>query len=178
MLETLDLTPLLDNLDRPLAADAPAARAALADSKLTRLERRRDRDGRCLDRKGGGVCGWSASSRSSAASKPRAVRQALGGDATPHTVRINACPHVSAYAPSGAGKNTCLILPHLDTGIVVDLKDGENCKYAARRRGERLGQRQYLIDPYSTGFTRHDKLNPLDFPDPQAEQCSVETSVS
>jgi type IV secretion system protein VirD4 len=80
-------------------------------------------------------------------------------------VRLSQMGHISAYAPTGAGKGQGLIVPFLATHsgsiVTVDLK-GENTQLTAALRARRFGHRCVLLDPYRVATDQPDALNPLD----------------
>ncbi len=96
----------------------------------------------------------------------QAIRGVMDTAPRRETVRVNNTPHVSVYMPTGAGKGQSLILPFLlecpDTVLVLDPKDGENCKAAFGRRFVRGMGRQFWLDPYKLVHPEGDYLNPLD----------------
>jgi type IV secretion system protein VirD4 len=78
-------------------------------------------------------------------------------------VKLNAV-HAAAFAPTGVGKGTSLVIPFLltcpDSTVVVDFK-GELARLTADRR-RAMGHRVVILDPYRQVTQTPDTLNPLD----------------
>jgi type IV secretory pathway TraG/TraD family ATPase VirD4 len=64
-------------------------------------------------------------------------------------VRLTKAVHVAVIAPTGCGKGTSFVIPHLltcpDSMVVIDFK-GENAKITAKHRREKFGHRTVILD--------------------------------
>jgi type IV secretion system protein VirD4 len=81
-------------------------------------------------------------------------------------VRLPDVVHTSLFAPTGVGKSTGVLIPHLliceDSCVVVDPK-GELALATARHRRKVFGDKCVFLDPFRQYTTKPDCLNPLDF---------------
>ena len=81
-------------------------------------------------------------------------------------VRLPDVVHTAMFAPTGVGKSTGLIIPHLltceDSSVVVDTK-GELARATARHRRKVFKHKCVFLDPFQEFTKRPDCLNPLDF---------------
>lgn len=87
--------------------------------------------------------------------------------------------HLITLAPTGAGKGVSSIIPALLTwqgpAIVVDPK-GEAFAVTAQRRAA-MGQKVYVLDPFSITGAAPARLNPLDFLSPSSPSLEDDAAV-
>ncbi|QEG30317.1 Conjugal transfer protein TraG [Gemmata obscuriglobus] len=93
-----------------------------------------------------------------------AVRQFNRPTPEPVKVRLNKVVHLAAFAPTGVGKGTSLILPFLlglirDSVVIYDPK-GEACNLTAQSFRDR-GYQVVVLDPYQVATKTPDGFNPL-----------------
>ena len=79
--------------------------------------------------------------------------------------RLSSGTHAVAFAPTGRGKGTGLVIPNLLTYpgsvVVIDPK-GENAKLTADFRRRHFGHQSVLVDPYRVVTQSPDTFNVLD----------------
>ncbi len=102
-------------------------------------------------------------SQSEAAS--RLFLNAVSGRRSGLWARLAGGTHAVAFAPTGRGKGTGLVIPNLLTYagsvVVIDPK-GENAKITAEYRRRHFGHRIVLLDPYRVVTQTPDTFNVLD----------------
>ncbi|OWK42101.1 type IV secretory system conjugative DNA transfer family protein [Fimbriiglobus ruber] len=83
-----------------------------------------------------------------------------------HLVQLTKAVHIAGFAPTGVGKTSSLVLPHLltcpDSMAIVDFK-GELVRETAAAR-QRMGHRVAVLDPFNVVGGK-DTFNPLDWID-------------
>jgi type IV secretion system protein VirD4 len=81
-------------------------------------------------------------------------------------VRLPNIVHCMVVAPTGVGKDTRIIGPHLmksrRSAVVVDPKS-ESARRTAEHRRKKFGHDIVIVDPYRIFTQTPDRLNPLDF---------------
>jgi len=84
-------------------------------------------------------------------------------------VRLARGTHTLIVAPTGRGKGTGLVIPHLLTYagscVVIDPK-GENAQLTAEHRRRVFGHEVRIVDPFKIVTQTPDTFNPLDWIDP------------
>ena len=95
----------------------------------------------------------------------RVFLQSVTGRRSGLWARLSGGTHAVAFAPTGRGKGTGLVIPNLMTYpgsvVVIDPK-GENAKLTAAYRRRHFGHRTVLLDPFHLATTKPDTFNVLD----------------
>jgi type IV secretion system protein VirD4 len=80
-------------------------------------------------------------------------------------VRLPDAIHTSLFIPTGVGKSTGFMIPHLltceNSAVATDFK-AEMARATARHREKQFGHRCVFLDPFREFTTKPDGLNPMD----------------